>query len=173
MKMIFCTLPLMISLLCLPVNAQSSFESSVFGSGGLVGAGTQFGIRSTVGQGIIGSFSNSLTIHHAGFWTIQKSTGPVSAKLVPGIPLKPVLHQNYPNPFNPSTTIRFSIPERQHVRLSVYDLLGREVATLVDEEKDAGWYSVMYDASRLASGVYLYRIQADSFVLTKRFILLK
>jgi M6 family metalloprotease-like protein len=83
------------------------------------------------------------------------------------------LEQNYPNPFNPSTTIRFSIPERHRVRLSVYDLLGREVTKLIDEEMEAGWYSVIYNAEGLASGVYLYRIQTESFISTKRFIILK
>jgi Leucine-rich repeat (LRR) protein len=83
------------------------------------------------------------------------------------------LYQNYPNPFNPTTTIRFSIPERQNVLLTVYDLLGREVARLVNEELDAGLYSVVYDGTELASGVYLYRIQTDSFASAKCFILLK
>jgi hypothetical protein len=89
------------------------------------------------------------------------------------IPTDFKLFQNYPNPFNPSTTIRFSIPEPQNVTLSVYDLLGHLVTTLVAERMEAGWYDVVFDAAGLASGVYFYRIQTESFVSTKRFILLK
>lgn len=83
------------------------------------------------------------------------------------------LEQNYPNPFNPFTTIGFQCPKAGHVTLKVYDVLGHEVATLVDETKQPGSYAVQWDASRAASGVYLYRIQADNFVATKRLLFLK
>ena len=89
------------------------------------------------------------------------------------IPDKFELAQNYPNPFNPKTTIQFSIPQRSRVILKVYDILGNELATLVNEEKNKGVYSVNFDASQLASGLYLYRIQAGSFVETKKMILIK
>jgi hypothetical protein len=83
------------------------------------------------------------------------------------------LRQNYPNPFNPSTTIKFELPKSSVVRLSVYDLLGREVSVLVNERTDAGVYEVKFDGSALASGVYFYRMQAGSFVQTKTFLLLR
>jgi hypothetical protein len=83
------------------------------------------------------------------------------------------LAQNYPNPFNPITTIQYSIPQRSSVTLKVYDILGKEVAALVNEEKDRGVHSVNFDASGLASGLYLYRLQAGSFVETKKMILLR
>ena len=83
------------------------------------------------------------------------------------------LKQNYPNPFNPMTTIAYSIEKASDVRLTVYDVLGREVATLVNEAKKPGMYQVHFDASRLASGIYLYRIQAGSFVKTHKMMLLK
>ncbi|MDZ7625229.1 MAG: T9SS type A sorting domain-containing protein [Ignavibacteriaceae bacterium] len=83
------------------------------------------------------------------------------------------LAQNYPNPFNPSTTIQFSIPQRSNVTLKVYDVLGNEVTTLVNEEKERGVYTISFNASALASGMYLYRIQAGLFVETKKMILLK
>jgi hypothetical protein len=83
------------------------------------------------------------------------------------------LSQNYPNPFNPSTTIRYSVPERSNVVLKIYDILGSEVSTLVNEDKDAGIYSVNFNASHLASGIYLYRLQAGSFVQTKKMIIIK
>ena len=83
------------------------------------------------------------------------------------------LEQNYPNPFNPNTDIRFQISEFRHIRLAVYDLLGREVAVLVNEPRHPGSYSVQFDASHLASGVYLYRITAGSFIQTRRMVVLK
>lgn len=89
------------------------------------------------------------------------------------VPEIPTLSQNAPNPFNPNTTIRFTIPERQRVTLEVFDLLGRRVATLIDEERNAGRYSVPFDASSLASGVYLYRLVANKKVLTGKMTLIK
>ncbi|MDD5607474.1 MAG: T9SS type A sorting domain-containing protein [Ignavibacterium sp.] len=83
------------------------------------------------------------------------------------------LFQNYPNPFNPSTTILYEIPEIQHITIRVFDLLGKEVATLVDEEKHAGKYSVDFDGRNLSTGMYIYKIQAGSFTQTKKMILLK
>ena len=83
------------------------------------------------------------------------------------------LSQNYPNPFNPSTTIQYTVPQRSIVTLKIYDILGNEIATAVNEEKERGFYSINFDASRLASGMYLYRLEAGSFVQTKKMILLK
>lgn len=83
------------------------------------------------------------------------------------------LSQNYPNPFNPSTMISFQLPVTDHVILKVFDLLGQEATTLVDEVKKGGIYSVQFDASNLSSGIYFYTIQAGSFVQTKKMVLLK
>ena len=89
------------------------------------------------------------------------------------IPTTYELSQNYPNPFNPSTKISWQSPVGSHQTLKIYDILGNEVATLVDEYREAGRYEVDYDASGLASGIYLYRIQAGSFVETKKMIFIK
>jgi hypothetical protein len=83
------------------------------------------------------------------------------------------LKQNYPNPFNPSTTIKYQIPELSFVTLIVYDVLGNEVATLVNEEKPLGNYEVEFNAINLPSGIYFYRLQAGNFVETKKMILMK
>jgi photosystem II stability/assembly factor-like uncharacterized protein len=83
------------------------------------------------------------------------------------------LAQNYPNPFNPSTTIRYELPKTSHVSLSIFDMLGREVVMLLNEEKSPGAYTVQWDASALCSGVYFYRLKAESFTETKRLLLLK
>ena len=84
-----------------------------------------------------------------------------------------ILEQNYPNPFNPSTSIRYAISSSQFVSLKVYDVLGKEISTLVNEEKEVGVYSVNFDATGLSSGMYLYRLQAGNFVETKKMILLR
>jgi hypothetical protein len=89
------------------------------------------------------------------------------------IPLKYELGQNYPNPFNPATKIVFSIPQISFVTLKVYDILGKEITTLVNERKSTGNYTVYFNASNLPRGVYFYRMQAGSFVSTKKFVLLK
>ena len=83
------------------------------------------------------------------------------------------LQQNYPNPFNPGTTITYSLPTQTTVSLTVYDLLGRDVATLVQDEKPAGTYSVYFDASHLSSGIYFYTISAGSFSATRKLMLIK
>ena len=88
-------------------------------------------------------------------------------------PTKFILMQNYPNPFNPSTTIQYVIISRQFVSLKVYDILGREVATLVNEEKPIGSYRINFNGSKLTSGVYFYRLQTGSFTQTKKFVLLR
>ncbi len=83
------------------------------------------------------------------------------------------LSQNFPNPFNPSTTIKYSIPEASKVSLTIFNLLGEKVSTLVNEVKSAGSYNVDFNASNLSSGVYLYKLQAGSFMQTQKMILLK
>ncbi len=92
------------------------------------------------------------------------------------LPKEFALSQNYPNPFNPTTTIKFDIPSvgTQHVvSLRVYDILGKEVATLVNEQKEAGSYEVQFDASKLASGIYFYRLTAGSYTAVKKLVLMK
>jgi len=84
-----------------------------------------------------------------------------------------LLEQNYPNPFNPTTTIKYGIPEDNQVTLKIYDLLGTEVATLVNEYKTAGSYQYEFDAGKLASGLYLYQLKANNLILTKKMILMK
>ena len=90
-----------------------------------------------------------------------------------GVPKEYSLHQNYPNPFNPVTKIRFDIPKSGDVKLVIYDLLGGEVLTLVNQSLQAGFYEADLDAASYASGVYFYRLEANSYSRVRRMILVK
>jgi len=127
------------------------------------GASVQFGVADTAAtSGTVGVYSLQ--------WTTSTLT---SVQRINDVPTVLTLRQNYPNPFNPSTTIRFTLPSSQHVTLKVYNLLGEEVATLVDEMIDAGESSVQFDGARLSSGVYLYKLQSGTSTQTRRMMLVK
>jgi hypothetical protein len=96
-----------------------------------------------------------------------------SLTVLNNIPKEFSLLQNYPNPFNPRTTIKYLIPQTSFVTITVYDILGKEVSKLVNEEKLSGSYEVQFDGSKLSSGVYFYRLHAGSFFKTKKLVLLK
>lgn len=105
------------------------------------------------------------------FRSVQSTT---SVQNISGqLPTSYVLEQNYPNPFNPNTIISFSIPKRSNVILKVYDILGNELVTLINEETDAGRYNINFNASGLPTGVYFYQLVSSDFVETKKMMLLK
>jgi len=88
------------------------------------------------------------------------------------------LYNNYPNPFNPVTTLRYDIPENSHVTITIYDMLGRQVKTLINQTQDAGYKSLIWDATNdygkpVSAGIYLYQIQAGEYISTKKMVLLK
>jgi hypothetical protein len=89
------------------------------------------------------------------------------------LPTEFKLEQNYPNPFNPVTTLTYSLPIKTQVELVIYNTLGESVMQLVNEEKDAGKYSIRFNAANLPSGIYFYKLQAGSFVETKKMVLMK
>ncbi|MCB0285734.1 MAG: T9SS type A sorting domain-containing protein, partial [Calditrichaeota bacterium] len=91
----------------------------------------------------------------------------------PGVAKSYSLEQNYPNPFNPSTTIAFALPESQKISLKIFDITGKEIATLISGDRPAGSYQITFDASNLASGIYFYQLNAGSFSATKRMMLIK
>jgi serine protease len=111
------------------------------------------------------SFANARSKYNSIITSVNDSKIPV--------PYKFELGQNYPNPFNPSTIIKYSIPSESHVTLKIYDMLGREVAALVNEQKASGIYSVNFIAGNLPSGVYLYKLSAGNFTDVKKLILIK
>jgi hypothetical protein len=89
------------------------------------------------------------------------------------LPIVFALEQNYPNPFNPTTTIKYTIPTSQFVTLNVFDMIGREITSLVNEEKSPGNYEVKFDGSSFASGIYFYRLKAGNYLETKKILLIK
>ena len=100
-------------------------------------------------------------------------TSPVANEDIGEVPDGFLLAQNYPNPFNPSTSIRFNLPQAGHVTLTIYDLFGRAVATVVNGQTPAGSHEVAFDARGLASGFYVYRLHAGRFSETKTMTLIK
>ncbi len=110
-------------------------------------------------------------------WELELTFGPPTGindkSPESGAPMAFRLGQNYPNPFNPTTTIQYYLPTTEKVTLKVYNVLGQEVVTLVNEWQQAGSYNVRFDARNLASGVYLYRIQASGFVKTRKMLLIR
>ena len=101
-------------------------------------------------------------------------TPPIGIKLISGeIAERFTLHQNYPNPFNPSTNIRFDIPKTSQVKLVIYNMLGKEIATLVDKELRPGSYEVDWDGSNYSSGVYFYKLKTLDFEKTMKMLLVK
>jgi flagellar hook assembly protein FlgD len=83
------------------------------------------------------------------------------------------LGQNYPNPFNPTTTIRFSLPEPTQLKINIYNILGEQVKTIAEGIYETGYYKVTFDATSLPSGTYIYRLESNEFVDTKKMILIK
>jgi hypothetical protein len=132
-------------------------------------------LHSAVGQNFAGVMKTGNTMIMSGFLadTLFRK-GVVSAvNEDDATPLTFELGQNYPNPFNPTTTIEFSIPEAVNVSLILYDMLGREIEKLVDEELATGRYRAVWNARGYASGMYVYRLQAGDYVSVKRLLLLK
>ncbi|RKY90881.1 MAG: hypothetical protein DRQ13_12090, partial [Ignavibacteriae bacterium] len=110
-----------------------------------------------------------------GVYFDNQSWTPVSIEddFLSQLPTEFKLLQNYPNPFNPSTNIKYSVPELSFVNIIVFNLIGEEIATLVNEELQSGNYEVNFDAANLPSGIYFYRFQTASFVETKKMVLLR
>ena len=106
-------------------------------------------------------------------WSFRTIQGQTAVALAQATPTSCMLEQNHPNPFNPKTVVSCQWPVANHVRLAVYDLLGREVAVLLDEHKAPGVYRVEFDGAELASGVYICRMTAGSFVTSVKMLLLR
>ncbi len=154
-------------------EAQFAVPNSVLGNGGALLTGSDNRIVGTIGQPVIGITSNSNNIKALGFWHITGGVVTSVEQISNTIPTEFRLDQNFPNPFNPTTTIRFALPKRSSVTLKLYDIRGREVATLVDDDLPPGEHKVDFNAKGIASGMYLYRLETEGFVQSKKLTLLK
>jgi hypothetical protein len=162
-----CVLPLQ------NAKAQNKVPHHVIGNGGIAVNNASYRLNGTVGQPGIGVISNPSHINEAGFWYQAQDFITTIKQTSNDLPKEFRLEQNYPNPFNPSTTIVFALPKSALVNLKIYNLLGEEVTTLITEQQAAGIHKLNWDARGLASGVYLYRLEAGEFMQTKKLILMR
>lgn len=171
MKALFILVLMTAAYVC---HAQYRSLDLSFHSGARSGNGA-FVLYQSVGEPFGGTSSSSLYIVRHGFLSAVQTMGTTDVHAKPGTgqPAAYTLSHNYPNPFNPSTTISYSLPERSRVTLMVFNTLGQQVAILRDDVRDAGDHEVVFDASALPSGVYLYRMCAGTYVETKKLLLLK
>jgi len=150
------------------IYGQYKIPASVLGNGGGFISSSKFQINSTGGQTSIGFTEAGNFKNQVGFWRAAQILTPVE-ELQDIIPKEYGLEKNYPNPFNPSTTIVYQIPEESNVLLKIYDLLGREVVILENGVKAANEYKINYNAVNLSSGIYFYRLDANSKISNKHF----
>ncbi len=156
------------------VGEHTLFEMYTFEAELLNTFPAQFILDSLLTSGGISlGYQDDATVSFAQLQLIIQSPTGVEDSHTSKIPKNYSLEQNYPNPFNPSTRIKYQVSSISHISLKVYDVLGNEIATLVNEEKPAGNYEVNFSAAKLSSGIYFYKLQAGSLVETKKMILLR
>ncbi len=178
-KLIYCLpkikiLIFMISVLTFSLYAQSDKVSRwEFNSGFGISKNAGSEIITEAGQSFTGTSRNGNTTVISSLFSGNPAIFTGVNNMEESVPGKYQLYQNYPNPFNPSTIISWQLPVKSHVLLKVYNILGKEVSTLVNEVKPGGKYKIIFDAGNLASGVYFYRLITDSFTETKKMILLR
>ncbi|MFH1279537.1 MAG: T9SS type A sorting domain-containing protein [Candidatus Eisenbacteria bacterium] len=155
-------------------SAQIVLRGAVLGTGGSDASAGDVRARATLGQAAAGFAAGGEYDARIGFWYLLTPTIPTGVEEYEDAPPAVFrLEKNRPNPFNPTTTIPFSIAKEGRVSLKVYDLSGREVATLVDRELPAGSHEVVLRADRLASGVYFYRLRSGREEGTGRMVLIR
>lgn len=158
-------------------QAQSQLTLEAIIAGGGTSSSAQISLTGSVGQVVAATASGPKGIAAAGFWPaafpggVPTAISPEDPR--PTLPQRFSLEPAYPNPFNPTTTIRYALPHAGKVRLAVYNMLGRRVKVLVSRKQEAGVHQVTFHSSQLASGTYLYRIEAGDFVQVRKMTLIK
>jgi hypothetical protein len=151
----------------------SSIPWSTVGHGGGVCLSSGSMMKSAIGQPLAGAVSGTNSRIDAGFFSDTLFRTTTSVTEGGSTPVEFFLDQNYPNPFNPSTTIAYGLPHASKVTIGIFNALGERVLQIVDGELQAGYHEVRFDASRLPSGVYFYRLQAGNFLQTRKLIVLR
>ncbi len=166
---------LMLSIVITSVHAQNyKLNNYVLSSGGVVISNSDYAVNVTIGQPSIGNSSDDLYESNIGFWYQYSQTiTDLKETWTFEIPKKFELYQNFPNPFNPATKIRYSIAKEGLVTLKIFNIIGEEVAVLVNKEKSSGMYEIDFNAASIPSGVYFYQLKAADFIQTKKMILIK
>lgn len=147
---------------------SSTYTDYTIGNAGHGGFIAEYKIRAVDNSGLTSSFTTPVQIAYG---MNEEYEHNVLVTLAP--PSEFVLEQNYPNPFNPATTIRYALPQDSKVRITISDLLGRVVAEILDNEQTAGYHEIQFDASKLSSGIYIYKLDAGKNSITKKMLLQK
>jgi hypothetical protein len=157
--------------LTVPSSGQYQITESVIGSGGTSASGGSYSLLGTVGQPAIGVASGASYINEIGFW--YQPGWILTGVEDEVIPTRFSIGQNFPNPFNPVTKFRFAVPKEARVTLTLYDVAGRLVRTLVDDDYEPGYHTATLSADGLASGVYFCRMASGDFSESTKLLLLK
>ena len=157
-------------------QSQYQVKEPLIAGGAIIkssGSGTNYEVSATAGQLVIDSVGNTQYSIYSGFWNQYPNifTSLEFDDLL--LPKVFDLKQNYPNPFNPVTTIEYSVPSSAFVTVKVFDVMGREIAVLVNGKKTTGNYIVQFDAKDINSGIYFYTLETNGFKETKKMLLVK
>lgn len=165
---IIITLFLVQSIFC-----QHQTGPNVISNGGKLSESVNYSLNMTIGETFSHDLNNNSNQNYSGFWNLLNYYIATDISENTQIPLSFILEQNYPNPFNPTTSIKFCIPEKSKVVLKIFDILGRLVSNMINEELDAGLYTKEFNAAMFSSGVYLYRIEAGKNSSIKKMLFIK
>jgi len=137
--------------------------------------GSSLNLRSSIGQTVIGETQLGSEVIKSGIIYLNSNSGKSKSGIAEplNLPVNYELKQNYPNPFNPATMISFTLPAKQFVSLKIYNVLGKEIAELAGKEYEKGIHNVPFNADKLVSGVYFYRMQAPGFSKMRKMMLIK
>ena len=177
MRRIILTLPLFLFISFAFTQTQLGDDIDGEAAGDRSGDGTSVSMNSAGDRVAIGAPHNDGTGAGAGHVRVYQ-LNPLNTNQEELLPIQYALHQNYPNPFNPVTTLRYDLPENGYVNITIYDMLGKQVKTLINQTQGAGYRSVIWDAANdygkpVSAGIYLYQIQAGEYMQTKKMVLLK
>ncbi|MEQ8526121.1 T9SS type A sorting domain-containing protein [Gracilimonas sp.] len=160
-------------LFCICGVTQVQGQSSITFAGGTFQSDS-FTVSFSAGEVVAGTFSSSNILLTTGFSNGGDNVFVSNEPIADDVPTRFRLKQNYPNPFNPSTNIAYDLPEKADVELAVFNIIGAKVAILVQKQKPAGSHTARFDASSLASGMYLYRLIANgNLIATKKMVIIK